>query len=438
MFSNQRLNQFSNQLPDLIKPEQITLDRGLTLVHQATPGSGVVAVDVWIPAGSIFESDAASGMAHFLEHMIFKGSDRVKPGMFDQAIEAYGGQSNAATGYDYAHYHMVVAAENLATTLPDLAEILVRPAIPDDQFDSERQVVLEELRQCLDNPDYVTFQQINEQLYPQHGYRRPILGTPETLAAMTPEAMRSFHRQHYQPERMTIVVVGDVEKATAIDLVKQHFVNFAAIDSPKYIEPIPAQTITNPPRQDLTLPQLEESRLIINWLTPGWGETAANLRHGYGLDLLSIVLTGGRTARLVQDLLETQGLVFGIDASYSLQRDAGLFTITAWLDEADIATVEAAIAQHMADLIAQPITPAEYQRGLNLLRNESAFSSELPEQLAARYGYYATIGQLEAAWQYPVTIGTITPNELQHLAKQYLNWEQAAITIVRPEIEPQS
>jgi zinc protease len=419
-------------LPVLPPPQQLTLDNGLMLIHQPTVGTGVVAIDIWIKAGSIFEPDEWSGMAHFLEHMIFKGSDRVLPGMFDQAIESHGGMANAATGYDYAHYYMVMAQQHFASTLPYLAEILVHATIPAASFDAERQVVLEEMRKAWDEPDYLAYQRVGEQIYPPHGYSRPILGTPETLATLTPELMRQFHRSFYQPENMTIVVVGDVDQATTIDLIQQHFMGFAPALKLPVDQPMVATPIVQQQRQDLQLPQVEESRLMLNWLTPGWGQAdrQAGLRLGYGLDLLSLVLASGRTSRLVQELVETKGLVYGVDANFALQRDSGVLSLTAWLEETELETVEAILHDRVAELLTQPISDAELKRYQRFLCNEAAYSSELPEQLASLYGYYAMVGDLSAIAEYPRQIAAITAAELQGIAQTYLQFDQCAVTIV--------
>lgn len=417
----------------LSPPQRLTLDNGLTLIHQPRPHSGVVAIDVWIKAGAIVEPDEWSGMAHFLEHMIFKGSERVLPGIFDQAIESQGGMANAATGYDYAHYYLLVASQHFATTLPYLAEILVHAAIPDASFDPERQVVLEEMRQCWDNPDYVAFQQLGELIYTPHGYRRPILGTPETLATFSPSTMRQFHRAYYQPENMTIVIVGDIDCDTTVDLIQQHFSCFASPTTPPTYQPAAVPIIQRHRRQELQLPQVEEARLILSWLTPGWGEDPQTALHlGHCFDMLSVILASGRTSRLVQELLETRGLVYGIDANFSLQRDSGLFSITAWLPEPELGAVEAILHDRLAELAQQPISPTELQRYQRLLCNEAAYSTELSEQLAAVYGYYDLVGQLSAAWEYPQHILSLHPTAIRTAAAAYLQFNQSVVTLVRP------
>ena len=172
-------------------PASITrLDNGLTVIHQHTPAMPVAAVDVWVKAGSVLEPDEWAGMAHFLEHMIFKGTTKIAPGRFDREVEHRGGITNAATSYDYAHYFIATAAQHLEETLPYLAEILLNAAIPDDEFDRERDVVLEEIRQSYDSPDCVAFQVLSETVYQRHPYGRPILGDEETLMARSPDEMQ--------------------------------------------------------------------------------------------------------------------------------------------------------------------------------------------------------------------------------------------------------
>ncbi|HEY9641190.1 MAG TPA: pitrilysin family protein, partial [Coleofasciculaceae cyanobacterium] len=307
---------------------QYQLANGLTVIHQSVPASPAVVVDVWVRAGAIAEPDGWSGMAHFLEHMIFKGTDRLLPGQFDQVIENRGGLTNAATSHDYAHYFINTTAAHLPETLPCLAELLLNATIPDEEFELEREVVLEEIRQSQDDPDALGFQALMESVYQRHPYGRPVLGDAETLTARSPEEMRCFHQSHYQPENMTVVVVGDVDHETALGLVEHAFGSFnspAVCPRPKVLAELPMTEIR---RQELYLPRLEQARLMMAWTAPG----IADLRSAYGLDLLSVLLAGGRTSRLVRELREERQLVQDIGSSFSLQRDSSLFTITAWLD----------------------------------------------------------------------------------------------------------
>ena len=225
---NLELNCLLQLLTDPAFPADIfTLDNGLTVIHQYISTTPIVAVDVWLRVGARREPENCSGMAHFLEHMIFKGTPALAPGVFDREVENRGGMTNAATSHDYTHYFLTTAAPHLEATLPYLAELLLNAAIPEDEFDRERDVVLEEIRQASDDPDWIGFQALNESVYQHHPYGRSVLGTELELKKHSPEAMRCFHRAHYQPENMTVVVVGGIAQKPALELVNQTFQQFS-------------------------------------------------------------------------------------------------------------------------------------------------------------------------------------------------------------------
>ena len=427
------------------------LENGSTLIHHHLPATGVSAIDVWINAGSIVEPDEWSGMAHFLEHMIFKGTSKITPGEFDRVIENRGGMTNAATSYDYAHFYMTIAAKHFAETLPYLGELLLNAAIPSDEFDREREVVLEEILQTYDDPDAIAFQALSELVYQHHPYGRPILGTEESLMPRSADEMRSFHRAHYQPENMTIVITGDLE----IEQIKHQVEKAFRSDLPVYCPHPEVQaepSIATIRREELQLPRLEQARLLMAWIAPGtqlltkpdsidqplsWERfersTSQNpLKAACGLDLLSAILGTGRASRLIQELREERQLVQELDCSFSLQRDSSLFTIAAWLDPKDLERVEALICDRLSLLMTTPISQSELDRAKQLLCNDYAFSTETPGQLAGLYGYYHSLAQIEAAIAYPQWIQSFTAEELRDLASRYLSPYHYGAVIVKP------
>jgi len=428
------------------------LDNGLTLIHHHLPATGVTAIDVWVNAGSIVEPDEWLGMAHFLEHMIFKGTSQIAPGEFDSAIEKRGGMTNAATSYDYAHFYMTTASQDFAETLPYLTELLLNAAIPDDEFGREREVVLEEILQTYDNPDAIAFQVLSELVYQRHPYGRPILGTEESLMPRSADEMRSFHRAHYRPENMTIVMTGDVELDQAKLQVEKAFHSFPDPMPCLRHEPEAEPPITSIRREELHLPRLEEARLLMAWIAPGvepltwqnetdeplpWKRFARSnqqdpLKAAFGLDMISAVLASGRTSRLIQELREERQLVQAIDCSFSLQRDSSLFTIAAWLDPKDLERVEGLICDRLSHLMTVPISQAELERSKRLLCNDYAFSTETPGQLAGLYGYYHSLAQIEAAIAYPHWVQSFTAEDLRDLASQYLSPYHYAAIVVKP------
>jgi zinc protease len=404
------------------------LDSGLTFIHQEISTTPVVVADVWVRAGAILEPEPWFGMAHFLEHMIFKGTATLPPGMFDHNVENRGGVSNAATSYDYAHYSLTTAAPYLKDTLPNLGELLLNAAIPDDEFSRERDVVLEEIRSCNDDSDWIGFQALIESIYGRHPYGRSVLGTEQELMQQSPEAMRCFHRAHYQPQNMTVVIAGGIAQEPAWELVNRSFADFAQPCHCPQFQKVAEPIITEIHRQELYLPRIEQARLLMAWLVPGVEE----IRTAYGFDLLSVLLAEGRTSRLVSDLREDLQLVQGICSNFSLQKESSLFTITAWLEPENLEEVESLIRAHLEKLQTQEITPQELARSRRLLCNEYAFSTETPNQLTGLYGYYNTIAQAELAVTYPQQIQSFDAQELQKLAKQYLSPENYAVTVLKP------
>jgi predicted Zn-dependent peptidase len=405
----------------------VTLDSGLTLIHQYLPEIPVAVVDVWVRAGAIAEPQEWVGMAHFLEHMIFKGTKAIAPGVFDRIIEHKGGIANAATSHDYAHYFLTTASHYLPDTLPYLAEILLQAEIPEDEFDCERDVVLEEIRSSNDNPDHLAFQNLCTSLYPHHPYGRPILGEESQLALHSPGQMRCFHRTHYQPEKMTVVMVGDVTEKSAIALVEKNFREFGTRSQcpARMIEADPP--LTGIRRQCLKIPNLGHARLLMGWIAPGIDQ----LGDGLGLDLLSAVLTGGRSSRLVRELREDKHFVLDIHSSFSLQRDSSLFIINAYLEPEYLEPVEQIICDRLQDLHKQEISDTELERAKRLLCHDYIFSTETPSQLAGLYGYYQTLASAELAVSYPRKIQQFQTSELKTLARQYLSPERYAVTTMQ-------
>jgi zinc protease len=413
------------QHPNVIEfPANIVrLKNGLTVIHQYLSATPVVVVDVWVRAGTRAEPEQWQGTAHFLEHMIFKGSRRIGPGEFDFRLENSGGLTNAATSHDYAHFFITTAAQNLPEILPDFADILLHAAIPDEEFAREREVVFEEIRACRDDPDWLGFQALCESLYPCHVYGRSILGTEEDLRSRSPQQLRCFHRTYYQPDKITVTVVGGIEQELALSLVEQAFRDFNAPDEC----PLPVEgekpSLKSIQRMELRIPRLEVARLLMAWIGPG----VESLETAFSLDMLSTLLAGGRSSRLVKELREERQLVFDIASEFSLQQDSSLLTIVAWLEPQHLKQVEAMICDRVEQLHNVPVEPAELSRCKRLLRNDYAFSTETPSQLAGLYGYYSTISSAESSVLYPTEIQKIHTDDLSAIARRHLSLDRYAI-----------
>jgi predicted Zn-dependent peptidase len=290
-------------------------------------------------------------------------------------------------------------------------------------------VVLEEIRGSYDDPDWISFQTLCETIYQYHPYGRSVLGLEEQLLKYTPNQMRCFHKTFYQPENMTVVMVGGIKEKEALDLVQKYVSNQFALRSESPVAMVEAE----PPligirRSEIQIPRLEHSRLSMGWIGPG----VDNLQDGFGLDLLSAILAGSSTSRLVQSLREEEHLVLDICSNFSLQQESSLLTVSAWLETEDLEEVEQKIGDRIRQLQNQPISDLELARFKRMLCNDYTFSTETPGQLAGLYGYYGTIAKVEHSVTYPSQIKRLQPVDIQRLAKQYLCADNYCVTVLRP------
>jgi predicted Zn-dependent peptidase len=182
-------------------------------------------------------------------------------------------------------------------------------------------------------------------------------------------------------------------------------------------------------RQEIPIPRIEHTRIAMGWLGP----SVEHLLDAFALDLISVILSGGRSSRLVSKLREEQQVVLDITSEYSLQKDSSLFTISAWLEPEYVSKIEAAICREIEILQNELVTEAELAKNKRILRNDYLFSTETPAQIAGLYGYYQTIASAELSLSYPLIIQGLTAQDVQRVARQYLSSERYAITILYPD-----
>ena len=410
-------------------PTQHTLPNGVRIIAEQIPVDAV-NLSIWVNVGSAVESDDINGMAHFLEHMVFKGSDRLGLGEFEQAIESHGGNTNAATSQDYTHFYINVAPQDFAKLAPLQLDVVLKASIPDEEFQRERHVVLEEIRRSEDNPDRRIYRHISEMIYEQLPYRRPVLGPVDVVSTVTSEQMLSFHRKWYAPQNMTIAVVGNLPVSEMIGVIADYFKGDVIAPRPTpctFTPEIPFDSIV---RREVIDTSLKQARLSMSWRVPGLVELAET----YPLSILANILGSGRTSRMVQDLRENRRIVDRISVSNSAMRWQGTFQVFAKLNVEDVAIVEQVIREHILKLHETPVTDEELAKIRTQVSNRFVFGNESPKERAGIYGYYDRIvGSLEPALNYPDLIKAITKEDIQAAVRKYLNPDAYGILIVKPE-----
>ncbi len=392
-----------------------TLANGLTLIALPQAQAAVVTADIWVRSGARTEPFAYQGISHFLEHLVFKGTERLTPGKFDYLIEARGGATNAATSMDFTHYYITVANHDLTASLPLLADLVTQAAIPAVEFEPERLVVLEEIRRAQDNPERQIYQTLASTLYGDHPYARPVLGEPEHLWAMSADIVRDFHRARYQPQAMTVVLAGGL---TAAQLLEAGRTTFAGLSRTAVSEPLPAIALPTATtgRFIHPLPRLQQNRMILAWLGPAMADLAA----GVALEFISTMLTTGRTARLVRLLREEKGWARQINSYFAFHHDPGLFVLGAQVETPYLEASEELMLEEIQRLCRGEFTQEELERARRLLVSEWIFGTETPSQTCTLYGYYSTVSNLDQLGRYRTLLDTLSAIDIQQAAQTWL------------------
>lgn len=418
---------------------------GLTVIAEHLPVDAV-NLSVWLNLGSAVEPDEINGMAHFLEHMIFKGTPSIPSGEFERAIEQRGAVTNAATSQDYTNYYITTAPKDFAQLAPLQVDVLLNASIPDDAFERERLVVLEEIRRSEDNPRRRTYQRSMELAFEVLPYRRPVLGPISVIENLKPQQMRDFHGSRYQPASMTAVAVGNLPVDELIEIVAGSFAAKStapngkkAVSAVSSIHPevqipnySPESPFTETIRREFVDESLQQARLIVMWRVPGFVEIAET----YALDVLATILGHGRTTRLVKDLREDRGLVSSISVSNMTQQLGGVFSISAQLASENLAEVEASIVKHIRSFQTELATDAEIARIRTQVANRFIFGNETPSDRANLYGYYQSmVGDIAPALNYAACIQALSAEDLRDAAVKYLSPDAMGVVIIRPTAE---
>jgi zinc protease len=371
---------------DLVVLER-TLANGLRALVFPRPGASIVACDLYHPVGSFDEPEGRTGLAHFLEHMLFKGTERFPKGQIDQLAFLAGGQANAETGEDCTHFWFQFPAERWELALQIEADRMGEAQFDAAEVEAERTVIAEERARELDSPQLRLDQAHQAVAYRRHPYRNPIIGWPEDLARIGAGDLDAFYREHYRPEGAVLVVAGDLDPARVFERVEAHFAALPARGGR------PAPRAAAEPRQtarrDFTL--IEPEALPRGLL--GWHTVSRGHRRAAALDVLADLLSAGRRSRLWHVLVEGHKLATWVEAAHAPARRGGQFFVQLeGVPGADPARIEAIILGILRELAEEGPTAEELQRAGNRLVAGWRWEREDLAALAAGIGQAALWG----------------------------------------------
>ena len=415
---------------------EFQLDNGLDVLVREDHRAPVITVMVWFKAGSIDEAPYETGLAHVLEHMMFKGSKRLDAGEFSRTVARFGGSDNAFTSYDFTAYFQQYEASRLPLALELEAERLKNLKIDDASFRRELQVVMEERRQRTDDkPTALAWEKFQAVARPGTGYAHPIIGWRDQLAQLQPQQARDWYDRFYVPGNATLVIAGDVTAEQVRPLVEKFFADLPRGETP----PRPETTLNPPPgerRMTLRLP-VRVPALYMSYNVPSL-TTADHQDDFYALTMLGGVLDGGTSARMESNLVRGQRLAAGLGAGYDgLQRGNGTFTITATPNPAvSLDQLEAAIKAEIKKIAEQPPSEAEMDRVRAGVLAEQIYQRDSVMGQAMELGTLSVLGlDWRLAGQFDDNLEAVTPEQVQQAARKWLVAERSAVAHVIPEGE---
>jgi len=355
-----------------------TLSNGVKAVVKERPDLSSVTVSVWVKAGASYEREDERGIAHFLEHVIFNGSEGFPEGEADRIVEGVGGELNAATSYDYTYYYVNLPAEEWEVALSVLSDLTLRPLIDQKHVEKEIPIVLEEIVRSRDNPHEVFTEEFLKRLYRRAPYRFPILGFEETVRSFTSEKVRSFYERFYTPKRLTVVVEGNIKGESVLEKIEELFGNLKREEY--HFTPETENELCSNGKLTIKHPAVELPYVLLGWKLPPAG------RHDVYYDILDSLLSLGRSSLLFRELRE-KGIVFSASSNYQNLKFGANFTVGAVTEKPEEAAEE--ILKLCREL--SQIAEKEFEVAKRKLYRTELFGREVGEAEADSLGFASTV-----------------------------------------------
>lgn len=411
-----------------------TLDNGLKVLVKPDRRAPILISQVWYKVGSSYEYGGMTGVSHLLEHMMFKGTERLAPGEFSRIIAENGGEENAFTGRDYTAYFQSLANDRLEIAFELEAERMRNLALDPEEFVKELEVVKEERRtRTDDNPQSLTFERFNAVAYVASPYRIPVIGWAGDLEQASVEDLRDWYRLWYAPNNATLVVAGDVDPQEVFRLAEKHFgpLEPERIRPPK-MQPEPEQLGA---KRIVVKAPAQEPYLLMGYKAPALMD-AEEAWEPYAFEVLTSVLDGGNSTRLERELVRGSQVASSASASYSaFGRLPGMFMLSGVPAKGQtIEQVEAALLAQIERVRNDLVDEGEMERVRNQLIADKVYERDSLFYQAMVLGQLETVGLgWELAETYVDQLAAITPEQVRAVAQKYLVPEKLTVGILDPQ-----
>jgi zinc protease len=392
---------------------RIVLDNGLTVLTRELHASPIVTAMIWYRVGSRNEELGQTGKSHFLEHMLFKGTDRFKKGQIDLLTLKNGGNNNAFTSHDFTAYYFNFASDRWEIALDIEADRMVNCIFAPEEFEAEKKVVIEELRMGLDSPWGLLLQEVDATAYKVHPYRNPVIGWQQDVERATSSEQQTYYRKHYHPGNATLVLAGDFETDQVLEKVVHRFSSLTGTVSSAEV------TAVEPTQRG-------EKRLEVEWRSKvprlAIAYHAPEIAHpdSYALQVLGLILTEGKTSRLYQRLVEQEQSVTFVSAEYTESKDPTLFHIRAEARGTHTSEeIEGTIYEELERIVSQGASKQELDRAKHLVRAHFILSRERAVDQAMLLGQIESLYGIPYIDSYLDKITVVTSEDISSVCSQY-------------------
>lgn len=403
-------------------PETFTLSNGMQVVVITNRRVPVVTHMVWYRAGAADEPRGTSGIAHFLEHLMFKGTEKLAPGAFSRIVAKNGGRDNAFTSWDYTAYYQNVARDRLELVMSMEADRMANLRLTDEVVLPERDVILEERRQRTDNePASRLSEQMNATLYVHHPYGIPIIGWPQEIAGLTRQDAEAWYRTWYAPNNAILVVSGDVTAEELKPLAEKYYGTVAprAVPERRRVQEPPLSAARRVVLHDA---QVRQPAIHRAWVAPSYRRDPEG--HAYALEVLAEVMSSGATGRLYRSLVVEQKIATSAWLGYSPTAwDATALSVGASpAAGVSMDTLEAALEREVAKLLESGVTAEEVATAKRRMLAEAAYARDSLTGPAQALGAALATGQsVDDVESWPVRIDAVTAEQVNAAARSVLS-----------------
>jgi len=402
------------------------LANGLHAIVKQEPGWGLVAVSVYVRSGALYEPREAPGVAHMMEHLLFRQSAEQGGESLAARIEGMGAYFNAATNLDFTSVDVVVGSDAFADVLPLLAKTVLEAPIEPADLEREKRVVVAELEERGSQVEQRLRDLTWATAFTTHPYRQPVAGTPADIEALTPEAVQAYYRRLFTPGNMAVIATGEVGAEEAMAQIEAAFGRYAAGGGPP---PAPAP---EPPQTEIRTKTVEDAGAGLTLFAYAFHAPGiAKKRDVCAMDLIWTLLGEGPTSVFGTVLVGERQLLQGYVLDFTTRRDDGLFVAICSAEPQKAEAAQAAALEEIRRLAATPVADTALARAKKLLRNSYAFTNETYRGQVGGLGFYEMIDTYTFAIEYLDRVNAITPADLQEVARTYLAGDNYSRVVIQ-------